>query len=315
MWLATKHAAVTKGRGRQAPVPVNPTTLKDLDEYNALREEFPDVEAPSADMYGQPDQVAHLKLLRELKQQAEMEPEPPAPDEPSSPPSDLPRRVPRNRPLAERDPGWYVSPESQSAGYGVPPMPRRRPGDSLRPSHGPGYAPPQQSIQDWVRWLRSKGIEVDHTLQRPDAARPHRGYTTGPEIWMPFVDAPGYSGRQMVAAFIKRAISDRSHQTMLDGGWTFHGGQYPGQMGSWYQKTIGDRTHVIVKDDDWIHNSAPAGSEPNEFGELPVDQNPMGFGKLSDAVMYANGIKHNIKHQITRPWKSDFPKYNSWEEK
>lgn len=52
----------------------------------------------------------------------------------------------------------------------------------------PGYAPPQQSLKQWVDWLRSRGIEVDHTLQRPDAARPRDRAMTGPEIWHPLVD-------------------------------------------------------------------------------------------------------------------------------
>lgn len=324
MWLGIKYAALspefdptdpahhqdprsytyTKGGRRRNPLTNRPYTREERDAIGAVatKPNFGSTTVSDLDdlrrlrgKYGVDPELDEITQLAELRarERAESEPEPQE-EEPaeSASASGLPRRVPRNRPLAERDPGWYVSPESQSAGYGVPPMPRRIPGDFLRPSHSPGYAPDQQSIQNWVNWLRSKGIEVDHTLQRPDAARPmppqSRGYTTGPEIWHQFVDAPSYSGRQLVSSFIKRAISDYAHQAMLDDGWTFHGGHYPGQMGSWYQKTIGNRTHVIVKDDCWIHNSAPAGSEPNEYGELPVDQNPMGFNKLSDAIMYAH---------------------------
>lgn len=315
----------------------------------------PDYEWPTIEERTEPRNVPMaIRTPEELAAEQGEGVEPPPP-----PANDLPRRVPRNRPLAPRDPGWYVSPESESAGYGVPPMPRRTPGDSMRPSSGPGYAPPQKSMDDWINWLRSKGIEIDPTtLQRPDAVRtlppPRPRALTGPEIWMPFVnqsggdladsylrDLPesagglGKSWKQRfkdlrnrrrasaevvdyIEGVLVKVAADVDedgfsipgyHTTMMDDDWGFHGA-YPGQFGSWYHKPIGDRIHVIVNQGpgDWLYNSAPVGSEPNEYDEYPVDQNPQGFTDLRDAVLHANrGQQIGIR---ARPISPTSPSWN-----
>jgi hypothetical protein len=43
-------------------------------------------------------------------------------------------------------------------------------------------------MQDWVQSMRDKGITLDHTLQRPDAARPaDMVRPRGHDIWSDFV--------------------------------------------------------------------------------------------------------------------------------
>lgn len=330
MWLTVKEAARAKGRGRGAPVPVNPQTLADLKEYDALKAEFPDVESPSADIYGMPDQVAHLELLRNLKKQKNEEEAAAA-----RPASDLPRRTPRTPPrLPERDPGWYTSPESQSAGFGVPPLERRTPGESLRPSNAPGYAPDPQSMQDWVKWLNSKGITVDHTLQRPDAAQRQEPYRplTGPEIWHQFVGPStdesldtalhglpqdmgglGRSWKQrakdlfsrrrasaVVADYINGVLVTAGvRDTMENEGWTHH----ESGSGNWYQKKIGDQVHVIVSQPGgWIHNFGPSAEE--------MSDNPRWHDNLSDAVMSAN--RHGKVQVGFKAAPPSIHRFNSW---
>lgn len=102
-------------------------------------------------------------------------------DEPPAPASTEPA-------LPGRPVGFFTSPESESRGFGVPPVSQRVPGNALAPSHGPSYVPQQQSMQDWVNWLRGKGITVNHQLMRPDAAQIDPGpLPQGQDIWRDFV--------------------------------------------------------------------------------------------------------------------------------
>ena len=65
-----------------------------------------------------------------------------------------------------RDPGWYTKPDAGVAGYGVPPLPNRDPMATFRQDTTPTAVPPQQSMDDWLKFLADKGIYVDHNLKR-----------------------------------------------------------------------------------------------------------------------------------------------------
>lgn len=300
-----------RGRGRSpgGAVSVNPTTLDDLADYDRLKRKYPDVPAPEFDTYGLPDEVSHLKALREREQQEQ------APRPPEHVPPDL-------KGMPQRIPGWFTGDamDAPPPGWGIPPMSRRDPGATMRSPVSPTARPQQQSMEDWIKWLGDKGIVVDDNGMRVDPAGPlpHRPLT-GPQIWQPFVDSTtdesyaqylrelpenqgglGKSWRQRAKEMLGRRrasaitvdyikgilVTAGVHDKMEENGWTVH---MSGGGLSHYSKQIGDRIHVIVPDEDgWVHNSAPADSPVNEWGEYEqMGTTPIGHKTLTDAVMSA----------------------------
>lgn len=317
MWLATKYA---DSRGsKDIPLPDLGTVKKELGDsledaikYRKLYQDHPHVERGSdsiSDHYtklkaAEADRQGARNVDMERRQRAREEGKlrplgPAEPDtsmtswvtEPRAPSPTTPAGLPG------RIPGWYTGDamDAPPPGYGTPPMPKRSPGDSMRPSHGPSYAPKPQSIKDWVQWLRGKGISVDHSLQRPDAARPPAPQEAPPpmlrghDIWGEFTK-PGRHRRAasaIVTGFIEGVLFDlgemlrktasRLHDTMTGEGWSHH----ESGSGNWYQKKIGDKVHVIVRQPDgWIHNYGP---DENNMGD-----NHMMFDDIQGALMRAN---------------------------
>jgi len=207
--------------------------------------------------------------------------------------------VPKGMP--QRNPGWFTgdAEDVPPPGYGVPPMSRRDPGATLRAPVSPSGRP-QQSHEDWVRWLAGKGIYLgpDGRRMSPEDMVLPRRPLTGPQIWQPFTrpaTKPDYAGRHRAAmlAVIARYIeAGKAHDTMDADGWELHG---DGGLGSWYHKNIEDKTHVIARDGDgWIHNSGPVDGEPNEYGDPEMTGTPMFFDSLGDAVMHAKRGKVQV---------------------
>lgn len=236
MWLGIRQAARDKyrGRGRNpgGAVSVNPTTVEDLADYDRLRQKFPDVESPKYDTYGLPDQVAHLELLRDLERQESVE-------APAGPPvrgtavvdTLVPAGEISNKPaLMRRVPGQDL------ANNPPPPMKGRDlPHRTPRDWEAGGYTPPQQSIEDWVQTMRNKGIRLDHTLQRPDAARPvdntPQPYRPlrGREIWPPLT-TPG-DGASLDEPTMEETLLNRGLRDL-----PASGGELEGFGRSWKQK-------------------------------------------------------------------------------
>ena len=214
--------------------------------------------------------------------------------------------------LPARDPGWWTSPWSESRGYGAPPMDQRTPGATMRSPNGPSYAPDPQSMQNWVQWLRDKGISVNHALEVPNAARslpnrPHgrdlvqefTGPTTDDSMSTAVRGLPedmggmGRSWRQRAKDFLGRRKASTTVVDYIEGtlvavasledsmhtaGWGYH----RSGSGNWYQKTIGDKVHILEEQPDgsWIHNSGPT--------EDDMSDNPIGFMSLERAMLHAH---------------------------
>lgn len=213
--------------------------------------------------------------------------------------------LPRHEMLPGRNPGWFTSPESQSREFGVPPMARRTPGDALRPSHGPSYAPERQTVEQWNSWLADRGISLDPSGRRmspADMALPQR-LPRGHQIWEQFIDTSApeeYGGRHrraasaVVSSYVQGLLDDlempsktagNAHDSMMGQGWDFH----ESGSGNWYEKKIGDKIHRIVRQPDgWIHNFGPADGERDEFGDVAMGEYPTMFNDLGSAVLHAN---------------------------
>lgn len=314
MWLATKEAA---SRGsRDIPLPDLGTVKKELNgsledaiKYRNLYQDHPHVErgpdqkisdhytklkAAEADRQG----ARNVDMERRQRAREEGKLRPLGPVEPDTSMTSWvtePRAAtsPASNGLPGRIPGWYTGDawDAPPPGYGTPPMPRRTPGDSMRPSHGPSYAPKQQSTEDWIQWLRGKGITVDDTLQRPDAARP-----PAPKE----APRPGRH-RRAVSAIVTGYIeglgempsktASRLHDTMTNDGWNYH----ESGSGNWYQKKIGDKVHVIIRQPDgWIHNSGPADQAPDEHGQYEMTGTPFMTDDINNAIMRANRGKVQV---------------------
>jgi hypothetical protein len=90
----------------------------------------------------------------------------------------LPQRIPNQ--YTTGNPEFGTKPFS---GWELPP--------ADQPLHtgprAPMPAPQQQSMQDWVNFLRGKGITLNHQLMRPDAVQMQGPMPQGQDIWSDFV--------------------------------------------------------------------------------------------------------------------------------
>jgi hypothetical protein len=235
--------------------------------------------------------------------------------------------------MPQRIPGQWVGPTEMG---GMPPrsfipgggdLPKRQPGRYTAPvGYSPGAGPQPQSRDEWMRGLADKGIYLngDGSRMTPEQmALPRRMGPPAPrgrDIWSDLIDRPAsYPGRhraaKVVVAYITSVIAG-SHDTMTADGWELRGnnGQPPPLgSGAWYQKTIGDKTHVIARDGgDWIHNSGPADAEPNEYGDPEMTGTPRGFSQLGDAVMHAKRGTDQVGFRAVPP--TAIHRFNStWE--
>lgn len=236
MWLATREASRRPPRKR----PAKEIGLADLSKqlgsmtdaiaYRRLAEEHPEVE-----LGPDQDRVDHFKRLQRQRDfwrstdttetdrraadprlQVHEDPDAKLPSwmtepraEDKTPPPGTPAGLP------QRIPGWFTGDamDAPPPGYGVPPLSRRDPGRTMRQPATPSAAVPQQSYEDWVKWLGTKGIQIDpsgHRVSPQSQLQPSRQQTSvGPQIWHQFVDEP-YKGRHRaaMAAFVKAVLLD-----------------------------------------------------------------------------------------------------------
>ncbi len=341
MWLAIKEAA-----GKKKPPSLS--LLRDqlggtsnAILYRRLFEDHPEVERGSEE-----EVSSHFSRLQRAQQQwrdrdttdidrRRMDPRAQVSEDPGAkPPAWTTLGEPEPEPdygprdlkgMPQRIPGWFTGDamDAPPPGYGTPPMSRRDPGATMRSPESPSARPRQQSMQDWINWLGTKGIVVDDNGMRaqPAGPLPHRPLT-GPQIWQPFIgpttdesyaqhlrELPedqgglGKSWRQRAKDMFSRrrssvAVTDYiksilvtagARESMESDGWTVRSNSGGGI--EHYSKQIGDNIHLIVpQPGGWIHNFAPANSPVNEWGEYEqMSSNPRWHDRLEDAVMSANG--------------------------
>lgn len=323
MWLATKLAA---GKPKIPPLAMLQDQLGNTEDailYRRLAEDHPQVERGPDETLS--DHFSRLKSAQEswrardttdaTRRRRDPRTKPAKGKKPTkSWGTDLPEFRPPSG-LPQRDPGFFTSPVSQSREFGVPPLPKRDPGASLRAPVTPSAVPSPQSMNDWMKWLADKGIYLDSDGRR--RTEPRRALT-GPEIWHPFTrpaPEPAYAGRhraaRAAAASYIKSVLDREaveiirlagsvHDTMTGEGWSYH----ESGSGDWYQKKIGDKVHVIVRQDDgWIHNSGPT---ENEMTGMPIM-----FNDLQGALMHVNRGKPQVGFRPPPPHQQSLSS-NSW---
>jgi hypothetical protein len=302
VWLATKYAA---DRTNLPPLALDELGMQDAIKYRRLVDQHEDVRRAPGEAIS--DHYSRLQHAHDQWRNADttdadrraVDPRAkPVVDEAAKTPA-WATRFQETAPVApsptspaglpQRIPGWYTGDamDAPPPGYGTPPMPKRNPGDSMRPSHGPSYAPKSQSIKDWVQGLLEKGISVDHNLQRPDAVNATRSpapMLRGHDIWGEFTK-PGRHRRAasaIVTGFIEGLgemprKTASVHKVLTDDGWSYH----ESGSGNWYQKKIGDKVHVIHRQPDgWIHNSGPTADD--------MTGTPLMTDDIHNAIMRAN---------------------------
>lgn len=245
--------------------------------------------------------------------------------------------------LPQRIPGWFTggAMDTPPPGYGVPPMPKRTPGDSMRSPNSPSYAPKQQSLQDWVSWLGDQGITLNQALQRPDAANnqvPPPPRPRGQDIWAPFVPrglrpatpppqnpsgvgalvdkVKGLFGPRkrtastVVAEYIEGVLIElgempRKTASRVHDVMTGDGwSHHESGSGDWYQKQIGDKVHRIIRQEDgWIHNSGPTADDMTGIPFMTDD--------IHNAIMRANRGKVQVGFKPPPISQQNFSS-NSW---
>lgn len=208
MWLSIKEAA-GRAKPKSAVGPAMDKMVRDelglqgAIHYNRLLDRFPPDEAPEAQRG--PDETIsdhYSRLKRTLdEERAAYERDRGAPkiapvreraleDEPTPEWLQLKQKAeeaaPPRKP-GQREPGWHTSPGSESYGYGVPPEPVAGPLTNTGIPPG-GPQSPQQTMQQWLADMRGRGITLNHSLQRPDAANVYQApRPMGRDIWAPFI--------------------------------------------------------------------------------------------------------------------------------
>lgn len=217
MWLAIKESILKEAAGRvKDPADkllVNELGVQGAIRYRRLLDRFPASEAPEAQRG--PDETIsdHASRLEkrlkdelaagqsereQAREQGRLKPQTTIEETQQAPvtmpwvgdlptgnvpaaPSDLggmPRRIPNQFTTGNPEfgtkpfPGWEVPPANQPL-HTAPRTPMR--------------APEPQSMQDWVNFLRGKGITVNHQLMRPDAVQMQGPMPQGQDIWKDFV--------------------------------------------------------------------------------------------------------------------------------
>lgn len=221
--------------------------------------------------------------------------------------------------LPQRIPGWFTGDAIDAAppDWGTPRMPQRTPGATPGPWRSTAY-PPQQTHEEWLRGLADKGIFVDQQTGRrmtPEQMQPPQRPRRGHDIWSDFITSEPYAGRHRAARVVTAYISGllANVQDALTGdGWT----RGPGS-GEWYQKKMGDKLHVLVREPDggWIHNTGPLDGTPDEYGDPEVTGQPMSFMDLQSALMHAHRGKVQVGFKPPPPpGPNDHARLSSWSE-
>ena len=360
MWLAIKERILKDAAARKKPpgdLPETEDELKPVDKlhinelgtqgaihYRRLLGRFPSSRYPEAQIG--PDETIehHYSRLKSLlndelspgqaelsraREKGKLSPQTTYEETVSKPISqpwvgDLPTGAPAAsdlKGLPTRIPGQYTTgnPEFGTkpfSGYELPPE-----GQPLHTGpRTPMRAPQQQSMQDWISFLRGKGITLNHQLMRPDAVQMQGPMPQGHDIWSDFVgpttpesyyqtlkDAPagpntfGKSWKQKAQDLFRRRRSSTIVNEYISGVLTgdvlpaLTAAVNPGpgwrtEDGENFYKEFGDRTHVLSRQpDSWAWNTGPTGKF-DEYGDPEMDGNPRFFDTLESALLHINQV-------------------------